>query len=192
MRRARATVHSRPGRIQRCRKLPIRPPAHAAAPGAPARRRVRGRRRRRARARPCPGTAARHGSRQPAEHGDDAAARLRPERAADHVLHRSRHPRRRSRLQRAAPGNTPIQRLWTGAPVVRRAGVERPGAVSRLERHPQQPAAAVARRRRARHRVPSAVEQQQRQHVRLPGPSALVRAPHAPASCATSTTDRSP
>ena len=59
------------------------------------------------------------------------------------------------------------------------AGVERPGALSGLERHPQQPAAAMARGRRPRERVPHAVEQQQRQHVRLPGPPALLRAPDA-------------
>ena len=68
------------------------------------------------------------------------------------------------------------------APVDRRAvvggpGVERPGPLSRVERHPEQPPAALARGRRPRQRVPQPVEQQQRQHVRLPGPPALLRAP---------------
>ena len=49
------------------------------------------------------------------EHGHHAAARLRPERAADHLL-RSRRHHRRSVLQR--PVGSPIRRikrLWTGA-----------------------------------------------------------------------------
>ena len=53
------------------------------------------------------------------------------------------------------------------------------GPLPRVERHPEQPAAALDRGRRPRQRVPRAVEQQQRQHLRLPGPAALVRAPHA-------------
>ena len=65
-------------------------------------------------------------------------------------------------------------------PLVGGAGVERPGALPRLERHPQQPAAPLAGGQRPRERLPPAVEQQQRQHVRLPGPPALLRAPHAP------------
>ena len=67
-----------------------------------------------------------------------------------------------------------------GRAVVGGAGVEQPGALSRLERHPQQPPAPLARGRRPRQRVPQPVEQQQRQHLRLPGPPALLRAPHAP------------
>ena len=56
-------------------------------------------------------------------------------------------------------------------------GLERAGPLPRLERHPQQPPDALARGRRPRHRVPHAVQQQQRQHLRLPGPAALLRAP---------------
>ena len=58
--------------------------------------------------------------------------------------------------------------------------MERAGALPGLERHPEQPAAALARGRRPRQRVPHAVEQQQRQHLRFPGPAALLRAPDAP------------
>ena len=43
-------------------------------------------------------------TRRPAEHDHQSASRLRPERAADDVLHRSGHPRRRSRLRRPRPG----------------------------------------------------------------------------------------
>ena len=58
--------------------------------------------------------------------------------------------------------------------------MERSGPLPGVERHPEQPAAALARGRRPRQRLPHAVEQQQRQHVRLPGPPALLRAPDAP------------
>ena len=54
-----------------------------------------------------------------------------------------------------------------GAP---RAGISC-GATSRTT------AAALARRRRTRQRLPHAVEQQQRQHLRLPGPADFLRAP---------------
>ena len=64
--------------------------------------------------------------------------------------------------------------------VGRRAGMERAGALSRLERHSEQSADALVRGRRPRQRFPHAFEQQQRQHVRLPGPAALLRASHAP------------
>ena len=57
-----------------------------------------GRRRRRAEDRP--GADGPHGA---AEHGHDAAARLRAERGADHLLHRSGRPHRRPDVQRAAP-----------------------------------------------------------------------------------------
>ena len=86
--------------------------------------------------------------------------------------------RRRSGVQRPCASPTaPIQRLWTGALWVGGPGLERAGPLSGLERHPEQPADALARGRRPRQRVPPAVEQQQRQHLRLPGPAALLRAP---------------
>ena len=103
-----------------------------------------------------------------------------PNGAAERLLHRSRRPHRRSRVQRPAPAQRADPAAVDGRAVVRGAGVERPGPLPRLERHPQQPAAALARGRRPRERVPHAVEQQQRQHVRLPGAPALVRAPDAP------------
>ena len=64
--------------------------------------------------------------------------------------------------------------------VVGRTGVERAGTLSGVERHSQQPATALARGRRAGERLPQPVEQQQRQHLRLPGPPAVLRAPDAP------------
>ena len=116
-----------------------------------------------------------------AEHGHHPAARLRPRRRADHVLHRSRRPHRRSRCSTAcAQPNAADPAAVDRRALVGGAGVERPGPLPRLERHPQQPPAALARGRRPRQRVPHAVEQQQRQHLRLPGPPALLRAPHPP------------
>ena len=116
---------------------------------------------------------------RPAEHDHQSSSGLRPQRAADDLLHRSGHPRRRSRVWRPHPGQQLDQAAVDGLLVGGRAGVERAGAVSRVERHPEQPAAALARRRRPGDGVPQPVEQQQRQHVRFPGPSAVVRAPDA-------------
>ena len=74
--------------------------------------------------------------------------------------------------------NAPIQRLWTGALWAEGPAWIRSGPLPRVERHSEQPPAALARGRRPRQRVPRPVEQQQRQHVRLPGPAAVLRAPH--------------
>ena len=62
--------------------------------------------------------------------------------------------------------------------VGRGPGLEQRRQVPGLERHPEQPADALDRGRRPRLRLPHAVEQQQRQHLRLPGPADLLRAPH--------------
>ena len=80
--------------------------------------------------------------------------------------------RRAPAAQRADPAPVDGRALGGGA------GVERAGPLPGVERHPQQPAAALDRGRRARQRVPHAVEQQQRQHLRLPGSAALLRARH--------------
>ena len=82
----------------------------------------------------------------------------------------------RSVVQRAARRQHADSAAVDRRHVVRGTGVERPGAVSDLERHPEQPADALDRRRWPRHRVPPAVGQQQRQHVRSSGAPALVRA----------------
>ena len=99
---------------------------------------------------------------------------------AHDVLHRPGHPHRGTGVQRPAPAQhadpAPVDRR----DVVGGAGVEQPGPLSRVERHPEQPADALAGGRRSGDGLPQPVEQQQRQHVRLPGPPALVRAPHAP------------
>jgi hypothetical protein len=55
--------------------------------------------------------------------------------------------------------NAPIQRLWTARPLVRGAGVERPGPVPGVERYPEQPSDALARGQWPRDGVPDAVEQ---------------------------------
>ena len=95
-------------------------------------------------------------TRRTAEHDHHAAARFRPQRRADDLLHRSRRPHRRSELQRARPAQqrhpAPVDRRA----VVGGAGLECAGPLSRLERHPQQPAAALARGRRPRQRLPHA------------------------------------
>ena len=114
---------------------------------------------------------------RPTERDHDATARLRPQRAAQRLLRRPRRHHGGPVVQRAAAGQRADPAAVDGRPVVGGPGVERPGPVPRLERHPQQPAAALAGGRRPRVGLPRAVEQQQRQHVRLPGPAALVRAP---------------
>ncbi len=63
--------------------------------------------------------------------------------------------------------------------VGRRAGLERAGPLPRVQRHPEQPADALHRGRRPGHGVPDAVQQQQRQHLRLPRPADFVRASDA-------------
>ena len=76
-----------------------------------------------------------------------------------------------------AQPNAPIQRLWTGALWAEGPAWNGVGRYPGLERHPEQPADALDRGRRPCQRVPHAVEQQQRQHLRLPGPADLLRAP---------------
>jgi hypothetical protein len=56
--------------------------------------------------------------------------------------------------------------------VERGPGLERPGPVSGVERYPQQPPTALDRGERSGQRIPHAVEQQQRQHLRFSGPAA--------------------
>ena len=108
------------------------------------------------------------------------AARLRAGRCADHLLHGPGRPQRRPDVRRPGPAQQRHPAALDRRPVGGGAGLERPGALPRLERHPQQPPAPLARGQRPGQRLPPAVQQQQRQHVRLPGPPALLRAPHAP------------
>ena len=79
------------------------------------------------------------------------------------------------RFNRYMVRNTPIKRL-TPAAVGRGPGVERRRPLSRVERHPEQRADALARRRRPRHAFPQSVRLQQRQHLRLSRPAVVVRA----------------
>ena len=102
-----------------------------------------------------------------------------PQRRADHLLHRPRRADGRPGVRRPAPAERADPAAVDRRAVGRRAGLELGRPLPRLERHSEQPPAALDRRRRPRQRVPHAVEQQQRQHVRLPGPAALVRAPDA-------------
>ena len=89
-----------------------------------------------------------------AEHGHQPAARLRSRRRADHLLHRPRRPHRRAGVQRTAAAQCADPAAVDGRALVGGAGLERPGALSRLERHPQQPPAALAGGRRPRQRLP--------------------------------------
>ena len=71
------------------------------------------------------------------------------------------------------------------------AGLERGRPLPGLERHPQQPPVALAGGGRPRLASSARRQQQfQRQHLRLPGPPALLRARSPAASCATSSTAR--
>ena len=72
-------------------------------------------------------------------------------------------------------GNGPIQRLWTGA-LWSEGPAWCPGPVSRVERHPEQSPAALARRYRSGQHLSHAVEQQQRQHLRFSGSAGFLRA----------------
>ena len=81
-----------------------------------------------------------------------------------------------NRFRRYMIGNTSIKRLVYGNAVGRGSGVERRGALSGVERHPQQRADALARRRRARQRLPQSFRLQQRQHLRLRRTAAFLRA----------------
>ena len=132
------------------------------------------------------------GAGRAAEHGDQPAARFRPERRAEHLFLGSGRHRGRSVASTAWRSRTrPIQRLWTGALWAEGPAWNAEGTLPGLERHPEQPADALDRGRRPRDRVPHAVEQQQRQHLRLPGPADLLRASRPGASSATSSTARS-
>ena len=117
-----------------------------------------------------------YGAGRATEHGDQPAARFRPERRAERLFLGCGRHRGRSVLQwpRAAERahSAPVDRGVVG----RGPGVELRGTLPALERHPQQPANALDRGRRPRVRLSDAFEQQQRQHVRLPGPAALLRA----------------
>ena len=125
---------------------------------------------------PSPAT----GSGGAAEHGDQSAARLRRQGRAHDLLHRSRCAHHRSFVRWPAPAQRADPAAVDRCPVVGRPGLELGGPLPRLERHPQQPPDALARGRRPRQRVPLAVEQQQRQHLRLPGAAVVLRAPGPP------------
>ena len=98
-----------------------------------------------------------------------SAARLRPGRAADDLLRRSGCPDDRSRIRRTHSGEHVDQAAVDRRALGRRPGVEQPGTIPAVERYPEQPSDALARRRRPGDGVPEPVEQQQRQHVRSQG-----------------------
>src|SRR5258706_1802494 len=80
-----------------------------------------------------------------------------------------------------AQPNTAIKRLHTGLLWAEGpAWSAQAGPLSAVERHSQQPADEMVGGRRPRQRVPLAVQQLQRQLVRLPGPPALLRTSHPP------------
>ncbi len=94
------------------------------------------------------------------------AARLWTRRAADHLLQRSGRVDDRSGVRRTHSSEHVDQAAVDRRALGRGARVEQPGTIPAVERHPEQPSAALARRRRAGDGVPEPVEQQQRQHVR--------------------------
>ena len=108
------------------------------------------------------------------------AAGFRSRRAADDLLQRSRRPDDRSVVQRAGAAERVAHASVDRRAVGRGAGMEQPGTLPGVERHPQQSPAAMARRRRPRGRLPESVQQQQRQHLRSAGAPALLRTPHPP------------
>ena len=61
---------------------------------------------------------------------------------------------RRPLVQRLAPAQRADQAPVDGRALVGRPGLEQPGPLPGLERHPEQPPAALAGRRRPRHRLP--------------------------------------
>ena len=81
-----------------------------------------------------------------AEHRHHAAARFRPKRRADHLFLRPRHHRGRPELQRSRAAECGDQAAVDRRAVGRRAGVERAGALSGVERHSEQSADAMDRR----------------------------------------------
>ena len=129
-------------------------------------------------ARGARGAGAAERARVPADHHHQSAARLRPERRADDLLRRPGRADGRPALRQLPAAEHLHHAAVDRRLVVGRAGLECRGSLPRLERHPEQPAAALDRGRRPRLGVPHAVEQQQRQQLRLPGPAALLRARH--------------
>ena len=81
-----------------------------------------------------------------AEHHHHPAARLRPEGRADDLFLGPRRHRGRPELQRPRAAERADPAAVDRRAVGRRAGVERAGALSRVERHSEQPADALARR----------------------------------------------
>ena len=75
--------------------------------------------------------------------------------------------------------NTPIQRLWTGALWTEGPAWNSQGRYLVWSDIPNNRQLRWLEDDGRVSRLPEPVEQQQRQHVRLPGPPALLRAPHA-------------
>ena len=100
-------------------------------------------------------------------------ARLFAGRAAGRVS-RPGHHHLRSGVQRASRQQHSHPSAVDGRHVVRGTGLVQPGSVPGLERYPQQPSTPVAGGKRAGFGLPVALEQQQREHLRLPGPPDLL------------------
>ena len=80
-----------------------------------------------------------------AEHRHQPAARFQPPRRADDLFLRSGRPRDRPVLQQLRPAQRRYPAALDRRALGGRAGLERAGALPRLERHPQQPANALDR-----------------------------------------------
>ncbi len=130
------------------------------------------------------------GSSGTADDHHQSAARFRSARRADNLFLGPRHHRSRPAVQRHRAAQHGDQASVHRSLVGRGPGVERARALSGVERHPQQSPDALVGGRRSRQRVPLSVEQQQRQHVRLPGSAALLRASHPPRGALRARRDR--
>ena len=84
------------------------------------------------------------------------------------------------RFEKYKLGNTPIQRLHTGMLWAEGPAWNGVGKYLLWSDIPNERAAALARGRRPRQRLPQSGRQQQRQHVRLRGPADLLRARQPP------------
>ena len=114
-----------------------------------------------------------------------------PNARADDVLHRPGCAHGGPGVRRAGAGEYLDTAHLDRRALDRGAGMEQPGPLSSLERHPEQPADAVDGRRRARGGVSKPVEQQQREHVSTTRDASCPANTSRAASSATSTTVRS-
>ena len=94
----------------------------------------------------APGAAAAPREDNPPTRHFEPASRFHARRAARHLPGPRHHHRSIRRSTSLRLGNTPIQRLWTGGLWCEGPAWCEPGPLSGLERHSEQPPAALSRR----------------------------------------------